>query len=679
MHRLRCAVHLAPIHRQRVAPWQQQGIALVYNANQDGQECYPAHELGRRQEVNVDEAKLKTHKIVRDPVQGDIALSSLEQQLIDTEQFQRLRRIRQLGTTYLLYPGALHTRFDHSLGALAEAQRILQAIDLNPETDKLSVEEKVIARICALLHDIGHIPFGHTLEDESGILTRHDSRATYEALLGPDTEIGQLIREQIGRDEETGRDVGEEVRRRVVDILSAKDEKALKEAGSEDAAIGKLGNYAVIWNIVGNTICADLFDYLKRDAYFAGLEERFGTRFMNYLYVAEYGDGTAPKARRLVLRLHKFNSPRMRHDVLSQALALLRLRYVLAERIYYHHSKMCTSAMVSAAIQYSGFPADRDELSRLGDDGLLTAIAQRKDHPAAATIADCLLRRLIYKPVYEVEYSEHTAGNTNKKVKVDRLVEELCRPSGRIALQTELENRFQLPPGTVVAYCPDTKMQLKEAKALVAWAPERINHLEDYFDRSYKAEINTINERHEALWRTFVSLHPDYLGRALEVAAYCAEKYDLANDLPKDRLVTYITTATTETARILPKSVVEMWLDKYGWFKHGKLEETLADNAEISALMGDFTPDLGTLDGISQVNLGLHLRTVLNQENDRDLKPSKELLIKAIRERPGDVLRIAEEERQRLPMGLRKRRDLDPKTMTYVAYLTFDRLTERML
>jgi len=95
-------------------------------------------------------------KVICDPVHGDIGLSELECQLIDTRSFQRLRRLRQLGLASLVYPNATHTRFAHSLGVF----RIMgQVIDFLLNKGKFKEEDRRKMRLAALLHDIGHYPY----------------------------------------------------------------------------------------------------------------------------------------------------------------------------------------------------------------------------------------------------------------------------------------------------------------------------------------------------------------------------------------------------------------------------------------------------------------------------------------------------------------------------------------
>src|SRR5213082_944631 len=114
---------------------------------------------------------MSKRKLIRDAVHGDIEMSALEVELMDTPEFQRLRGIKQLGTAYLVFPSAVHTRFEHSLGTSWMANRVLDAVR---RFQAVSAEEESLIRVSALLHDLTHIPFGHTLEDERRVLPRHD-------------------------------------------------------------------------------------------------------------------------------------------------------------------------------------------------------------------------------------------------------------------------------------------------------------------------------------------------------------------------------------------------------------------------------------------------------------------------------------------------------------------------
>ncbi len=136
-----------------------------------------------------------SEKIYRDSVHNIIRLKTdsdegkLLVRLVDTAEFQRLRRVRQLGLAHFAYQSAEHSRFTHSLGALHLATRILAKLEL---THKISDEHNIAVRAAALLHDIGHGAFSHVIET---ILGFHHEQFTIEAVLSDETEVGRILRE----------------------------------------------------------------------------------------------------------------------------------------------------------------------------------------------------------------------------------------------------------------------------------------------------------------------------------------------------------------------------------------------------------------------------------------------------------------------------------------------------
>ncbi len=104
---------------------------------------------------------------IRDPIHGFIHREDHEREIIDTPLFQRLRKIKQLAMATLVYPGAIHTRFDHSLGAMHVAGRMAEKL-------LVSDSERRLVRLAALLHDVGHGPFSHVSETVLGRFARRD-------------------------------------------------------------------------------------------------------------------------------------------------------------------------------------------------------------------------------------------------------------------------------------------------------------------------------------------------------------------------------------------------------------------------------------------------------------------------------------------------------------------------
>src|SRR5262247_2556850 len=104
-------------------------------------------------------------EIIRDPLWNNIRLDPLSFELIDTPAFQRLRYVRQLGLAFLVYPGATHTRFEHALGTYHLARRSLAMLEESEALATIADDEPAIIAAAALLHDLGHYPFSHALEE----------------------------------------------------------------------------------------------------------------------------------------------------------------------------------------------------------------------------------------------------------------------------------------------------------------------------------------------------------------------------------------------------------------------------------------------------------------------------------------------------------------------------------
>lgn len=109
---------------------------------------------------------------IRDPLYGFVDISSLEKQVLLTYPLQRMLRIKQLAHTYVAYPSAMHTRFEHSVGAMHVSGRMCEQLDLN--------EKAKTIRMAVLLHDIGHGPFSHVFERIIDEVTK--DKHTHESL-----------------------------------------------------------------------------------------------------------------------------------------------------------------------------------------------------------------------------------------------------------------------------------------------------------------------------------------------------------------------------------------------------------------------------------------------------------------------------------------------------------------
>lgn len=179
------------------------------------------------------------HKLFRDPLYGFVGMSQREVKLVDTQAFRRLHRIKQLSHAHLVYPSALHTRFEHSIGVAHIAGRMCDELEISSQKETI--------RQAALLHDIGHGPFSHLFEN---VLKKINPEID-----GIHEEITKLI---IKNDSEIDRILGSD-KRMVVDILNPKSN------------IEKFTHPTLHSNIVSGSLDADKMDYLRRDSYFLGV------------------------------------------------------------------------------------------------------------------------------------------------------------------------------------------------------------------------------------------------------------------------------------------------------------------------------------------------------------------------------------------------------------------------
>lgn len=179
--------------------------------------------------------RLERTKVFRDPIYGYINVDyKIIARLIDTYEFQRLRRIRQLSGVSMVFQTAEHSRFTHSLGAYELANLCLKGVEGLKES--LSEYEQLVFLISALLHDIGHGPYSHAFEH---IMQVSHEEMTVRLILG-DTEINKILREIEGLDH---------------DVASV---------------IAHEGKYPLIESLTSSQLDVDRMDYLSRDAYFTG-------------------------------------------------------------------------------------------------------------------------------------------------------------------------------------------------------------------------------------------------------------------------------------------------------------------------------------------------------------------------------------------------------------------------
>jgi hypothetical protein len=292
-------------------------------------------------------------KKIYDPIHGFIKYDEIEKKLIDSIPFQRLHYIRQLGVTYLVYPGATHTRFEHSLGVMQLASQIYKRLLSSIRTDVFELVPrkgsedyryyKKILRLAALCHDLGHLPFSHGAERR--LLKEGHERWTLNIINDPIlNKIWEKLSKKIGfknrniKEDITKLSLGEESLNRLkVNIKFTSFEKMLSKI------------------ITGDFFGADRIDYLLRDAKYTGVS--YGQ--FDYLQLIEMLRILPLKNNTLEIGIDE--------NGLESLEALLLARHFMHKRVYQHPSVKAYNFHLSNVMQKIYFQNFKDVSSFLNE------------------------------------------------------------------------------------------------------------------------------------------------------------------------------------------------------------------------------------------------------------------------------------------------------------------------
>ncbi|MGC8924064.1 MAG: HD domain-containing protein [Candidatus Micrarchaeia archaeon] len=305
-------------------------------------------------------------KQVKDALYNYIRLNDCENSVVNSPYFQRLRYVKQLAMAYLVYPGANHTRFEHSLGVLFLANRYFEL--LGSERD----EEVVLA---ALLHDIGHGPFSH--ESEPLLMAHNLSHERLSVEIVSKTEIA--------------------------DILS--------DAGCSPRRVCNYINGMGKGTLITGALGIDRIDYLMRDSYYAGTVHG-KIDYERLLSTISVKDG------RLVID----------SKGIEAAEALVVSRFLMFSTVYQHKTVSIASAMLRKAIDlaYEDGAFTIDEFSRMAD---YECIMRMRQSEKARSIIDAILNRRLYKPAILLrgyEISDKMRRLLDRPNFISKIEDEIC-------------------------------------------------------------------------------------------------------------------------------------------------------------------------------------------------------------------------------------------------------------
>jgi len=325
----------------------------------------------------------KNHLDIIDPIHDFIRVNTSELEIIDTSIFQRLRRIRQLSGAHLVYPGAQHTRFEHSLGVMHIADQAGKTLH---EKNILQSEDIEYLRLSALLHDIGHGPFSHLFEEV--IRRKKISHEDFGKQIILQSEIGDIL------------------------TRHGYDKNLITKIAFGDSKTQYMNE------IISGALSADIMDYLLRDGYFTGAEHAKA----DYKRITQSMDVYKKKLALEKSALYSFES-------------MMHSRYQMFKAVYFHKTVRSGEVMLLEALRLSddefGFTSlSMDEYVNFTDEYLITKLLNvnpisQKMKRAKQLVEDYQNRHLL-KCVFE---RIMTGKTLLSKSKIEKLKTQISKKS----------------------------------------------------------------------------------------------------------------------------------------------------------------------------------------------------------------------------------------------------------
>ncbi|MBN2066243.1 MAG: HD domain-containing protein [Candidatus Thermoplasmatota archaeon] len=356
------------------------------------------------------------HKIIRDSIHGDIKLEGVFLDLLETPEIQRLYNIKQLGLAHLVFPGAHHTRLEHSLGAYHTASQAVRHLNVGSEDEE-------VVRCAALLHDIGHGPFSHTLESILRTLLDADHVDLTEKLLLDTYQIADTKEKNI--------------------IASPSVSEVLEQHQVNTTEVanvirGRAGKKPFRAQLLNSAIDVDQLDYLIRDAYYTGVAygmidiERFLQTLLisqnNHLAIKRKGVGVVEN--------------------------ILMARALMYSSVYFHKTVRIAELMLSKSLELVS-DLDPFQFFKMTDAELMNALNNMG--PFQQEIAIRLKYRKLFKQAYWISASQLDKDRLE-------LVKALEDNNLRRAKEQEIENQFNIPEGHIIIDVPYRELHLAEPR-----------------------------------------------------------------------------------------------------------------------------------------------------------------------------------------------------------------------
>lgn len=370
--------------------------------------------------------------LVRVPMEVDVPFTPRVRALVDTAEFQRLGKISQLGLVSRVYPGATHTRFEHALGVFHNAIRYLRQLAGDPRfRERVDRHAAEVLLAASLLHDLGHWPFCHPIEDMGlADLPPHEEFAA--EFLADDSELARVLREQ-----------WEIEPAEVLDVLVKRSDSA---------------ELRLLRSILSGPIDIDKMDYLDRDSLHAGVP--YGRNFdrnrlIRSLVLNEAGDGLAITAKGK-----------------TAAELMVFARYVMFSEVYWHHAVRSATAMFARTFYDLRGELDLRALFRRSEPEVIAEMRERaRGLPCERLIEGIFgpLRRLDKRIA---EYSAYQSPDIYRRL-AGKPYDFLVRTAAELAGRLAREIGDQLGPADVLIDAPPPHREV-EFNVSIYYPKERV-------------------------------------------------------------------------------------------------------------------------------------------------------------------------------------------------------------
>lgn len=423
------------------------------------------------------------YKIIHDTVHGSIKLQGLFLDLLETPEIQRLHGIHQLGLAYLVFPGANHTRLEHSIGTSHVAGRLAQSLELGKE-------ERDLVKASAMLHDTGHSPYSHTLE-----MAIHGKIKRNHMDITKDIITGKKVISVHGRQKNSISDLLEKY---------GLDPEEVAELITGNLAVGSgitiddfhTHNNQMVFNekiylshIIHGSIDSDQIDYLLRDSFYTGVAH--GTIDID----------------RLIQTAEIFNNDLVVHKRGVPAVeGMLVARALMYTSVYYHKTVRIAELMLARAVEL---------LEDIPED-----LYQLVDYELMASLYDCggfqrdIVTMLKYRNLFK-------RALTILKGKADEntmeVVKNLRKSENRKRKESDICARANIPEGYAIIDVPEFELEITEPRIkstnVKILDENQLRPLSNYSPLAKALEIRDIYD-----WEIMVFTAPEYLEKVNKVA-----------------------------------------------------------------------------------------------------------------------------------------------------------------